>query len=79
MNKVGNEKEDNPENPKKSDDLEMEEIKAIKEKLSEMHSDIKKVMEHSTRLRFGTALESLRQEDSHAPHNAPFWRYRDWT
>jgi predicted transcriptional regulator len=66
MNKVGNEKEDNPENPKKSDDLEMEEIKAIKGKLSEMHSDIKKVMETFTRLRFETALESLRQDYSHA-------------
>ena len=66
MNKVGNEKEDNPENPKKSEDIEMEEIKDIKEKLSEIHSDIKKVMEYSNRLRFETVLESLRQEYSHA-------------
>ena len=66
MNKVRNEKKGNPENPKKSEDLEMEEIAAIKGKLSEMHSDIKKVMEHSTRLHFETALESSRQKYSHA-------------
>jgi hypothetical protein len=41
MNKVSKEKKDTPENLKKSDDLEMEEIQAIKGKLSEMHSDIK--------------------------------------
>src|ERR1035438_5391865 len=43
---------------KKSENLEMEEIKAIREKLSEMHGDIKKVMEYSNMLRFETALES---------------------
>ena len=64
MNKVRNEKEDNPENPKKSEDLEMDDIKAIRGKLSEMHSDIKKVMEYSNKLRFETALESSRQEYS---------------
>src|ERR1035437_97810 len=57
---------DNPENLKKSENLEMEEIKAIREKLSEMHGDIKKVMEYSNMLRFETALESSRQEYSHA-------------
>ena len=66
MNKVRKDKEDNPENPKKSEDLEMEEIKAISGKLSEMHSDIKKVMEYSNRLRFETALESSRQSYSQA-------------
>jgi hypothetical protein len=63
MNKVRKEKEGNPE---KSENLEMEEIKALRGKLSEMHSDIKKVMEYSNRLRFETSLESSRQEYSHA-------------
>jgi epoxyqueuosine reductase QueG len=72
VNKVRNEKEDNPENPKKSEDLEMDEITAIKGKLSEMHSDIKKVMEYSNRLHFETALESSRQEYSHALQNYLF-------
>jgi len=66
MNKVSKEKKDNPENPKESENLEMEEIKTISGKLSEMHSDIKKVMEYSNRLRFETALESSRQEYSHS-------------
>ncbi|MCO5382394.1 MAG: winged helix-turn-helix domain-containing protein [Methanosarcina barkeri] len=69
MNTVSKEKENNPE---KSEDLEMVEIKAIREKLSEMHSDIKKVMEYSNRLRFETALESSRQECSHALLNHLF-------
>ena len=72
MNKVSKEKKDNPENLKKSEDLEMEEIKDIRGKLSEMHSDIKKVMEYSNRLRFETALESSRQEYSHALLNHLF-------
>jgi len=42
MNEVSKEKENNPESPEKSEDREMAEIKAIREKLSEMHSDIKK-------------------------------------
>jgi len=50
----------------------MEDIKAIREKLSEMHSDIKKVMEYSKRLRFETALESPRQEYSHSITNNLF-------
>jgi uncharacterized FlaG/YvyC family protein len=62
MNDVSKEKENIPESPGKSEDREIAEIKAIKEKLSEMHSDIKKVMEYSNRLRFETALESSRQE-----------------
>jgi DNA-binding HxlR family transcriptional regulator len=66
MNDVSKEKENNPESPEKPEDREMAEIKAIKEKLSEMHSDIKKVMEYSNRLRFETALESSRQEYSNA-------------
>ena len=72
MNKVRNEKEDNPENPKKFENLEMKEIKDIWRKLSEMHGDIKKVMEYSNRLHFETALESSRQEYSHALQNYLF-------
>jgi DNA-binding HxlR family transcriptional regulator len=66
MNDVIKEKENIPESPEKSENREIAEIKAIKEKLSEMHSDIKKVMEYSNRLRFETALESSRQEYSNA-------------
>ena len=50
----------------------MEEIKAIRGKLSEMHSDIKKVMEYSNRLRFEISLESSRQEYVHALLNHLF-------
>ena len=71
MNKVSKEKKNTPENLTKSENLEeMEDIKAIREKLSKMHSDIKKVMEYSKRLCFETALESPRQEYSHSiPNN----------
>ena len=72
MNKVRKGKEDNPENPKKSENLEIEEIKAIRRKLSEMHSDIKKVMEYSNRLRFETTLESSRQEYLTRSSKSPF-------
>lgn len=72
MNEISKEKENNPENSEKSEDLEMAEIKAIREKLSEMHSDIKKVMEYSNRLRFETALENSRQECSQALLNHLF-------
>ena len=72
MNEINKEKENNPENSEKSEDLELVEIKAIREKLSEMHRDIKKVMEYSNRLRFETALESSRQECSHALLNHLF-------
>ncbi len=66
MNKVSKENKYTPEDLKKSEDLEMEEIQTIKGKLSEMHSDIKKVVEYSNRLRFETTLESSRHEYSHA-------------
>jgi len=72
VNKGSKEKEENPGNPNKSEDLEMDEIKAIRGTLSEMHSDIKKVMEYSNRLHFETALESSRQEYSHALQNYLF-------
>jgi hypothetical protein len=72
MNKVRKEKEDNLENPKKPEDLEMEEIKAIRRKLYEIHNDIKKVMEYSNRLHFETDIESSRQEYSHVLLNYLF-------
>src|SRR5665811_65201 len=72
MNEVSKEKENNPESPDKSKDREMAEMKAIREKLSKMHSDIKKLMEYSNRLRFETALESSRQEYSNALLNHLF-------
>lgn len=54
------------ESPAAPGDPEMAEIKAIREKLCDMHSDIKKVMEYSNRLRFETAMECSRQEYSNA-------------
>lgn len=61
--KGGSEREEKyPESPIISEDQKMDEIKAIREKLSEMHSDIKKVIEYSNRLRFEAALESSRHE-----------------
>ncbi len=66
MKDESKEKEKTPESAGTSEATEMTEIKAIKEKLSEMHSDIKKVMEYSNRLRLETALESSRQEYSNA-------------
>lgn len=64
--KNGNKKGGLPESPTISEEQEMEEVKAIREKLSEMHSDIKKVMEFTGRLRLEAALESSRQEYSNA-------------
>jgi DNA-binding transcriptional ArsR family regulator len=55
-----------PESPRISGEQETEEVKAIREKLSEMHSDIKKVMEFTRRLRLEAAFESSRQEYSNA-------------
>ena len=69
MNKVKAETENPPGNPKKFENLEIDEIKAIRSKLSEIHSDIKKVMEYSNRLRFGTGLESSIQEYAHIIQN----------
>jgi DNA-binding HxlR family transcriptional regulator len=43
---------------------EIAEMKAIRTKLSEMHNDIKKVMEHSNRVTLESALESSRNEYS---------------
>lgn len=65
-------KEKYPESLVISEDRKREEMKAIREKLSEMHSDIKKIMEYSTRLRFEAALESSRLEYSNAVFNHLF-------
>lgn len=62
--KNGISKENQPERPTIPGEQGMEEIKAIENKLSEMHSDIKKVMEFTRKLRLETALESSRQEYS---------------
>ena len=51
MKEVNKEKEYSPKNLKKFEDLEMEEIKNIMGKLSEMHNDIRKMVGNSTRLR----------------------------
>ncbi|AKB19246.1 MULTISPECIES: winged helix-turn-helix domain-containing protein [unclassified Methanosarcina] len=66
MKDSGRKKENFPESSKDPKDPEMVEIKAIREKLCDMHSDIKKVMEFSNRLRFETAMECSRQEYSNA-------------
>jgi predicted transcriptional regulator len=56
----------NSKSTKKSDDLEITEIKSIKGKLSEIHNDIIKLMESSNRLRSEAALENSRQEYLHS-------------
>jgi len=66
MTGVGRIKENAADKPVIAEAKELAEMKAIKEKLSEMHNDIKKVMEYSNRLRLETALESSRQEYSNA-------------
>ncbi|MDQ1276118.1 MAG: hypothetical protein QG610_1693 [Euryarchaeota archaeon] len=64
--KNGSKKGSQPESPIISEEKEVVEVKAIREKLSEMHSDIKKVMEFTSKLRLETALESSRHEYSNA-------------
>lgn len=59
-------KKRSPENPIMSGDMELTEVKAIGEKLSEMHNDIKKVMEFTSSLRLEALLERSRQEYSNA-------------
>jgi len=68
----GRKKKDYPEGPSISESEEMSEVKAIKEKLSEMHSDIRKVMEYTNRLRFEAAFENLRENYSNALLNHLF-------
>lgn len=65
-------KEKYPESPVISEDQKREEMRAISEKLSEMHSDIKKIIECSNKLRFEAALESSRREYSNAILNHLF-------
>jgi DNA-binding transcriptional ArsR family regulator len=55
-----------------SEDRKREEMKAIREKLSEMHNDIKKIIEFSNKLRFDSALESSRREYSNVLLNHLF-------
>lgn len=62
----GRKKEKQPESQAISETQEIVESQAIKEKLSEMHNDIKKVMEYTNRLRFEAAFESLRENYSNA-------------
>ncbi|MGB9941454.1 winged helix-turn-helix domain-containing protein [Methanosarcina sp.] len=68
----GCKKESHPESPITYESQETLEVQAIKEKLSEMHSDIKKVMEYTNRLRFEAAFESLRENYSNALLNHLF-------
>ena len=56
----------NSKSTKKSDDLEITEIKSIKGKLSEIHNDIIKLIESSNRLRSEASLENCRQEYLHS-------------
>ncbi|WP_410509996.1 winged helix-turn-helix domain-containing protein [Methanosarcina hadiensis] len=70
--KNGNKKASLPEDSAIFEEQEMAEVKAIREKLSEIHTDIKKVMEFTSRLRLEAALESSRQEYSNALLNHLF-------
>lgn len=68
----GRKKENHPEGTLVSEIQEISEVKAIREKLSEMHSDIKKVMEYTNRLRFEAAFEGLRENYSNVLLNHLF-------
>jgi hypothetical protein len=71
--KVGSEvKEKYYESSGISEDQNREEMKAVREKLSEMHNDIKKIIEFSNKLRFEAALESSRHEYSNVLLNHLF-------
>jgi DNA-binding transcriptional ArsR family regulator len=59
-------KENYPKSLITSEEQETIEAKTISEKLSEIHSDIKKVMEFTSRLHLEAALEISRQENSNA-------------
>lgn len=59
-------KENYPKSLITSEEQEKIEAKTISEKLSEIHSDIKKVMEFTSRLHLEAALEISRQENSNA-------------
>jgi len=71
--KVGSELRDkSPASPAISEDQKMEEMKAVREKLSEIHNDIKKIIECSNKLCFEAALESSRREYSNTLLNHLF-------
>ena len=70
--KVGSEREKSPASPVISEDQRMEEMKAVREKLSEIHNDIKKIIECSNKLCFEAALESSRREYSNTLLNHLF-------
>ena len=72
MNKISEETESHSENPKKSEDLEMEERKAITKKLSEMHRDIEKVLEYSNKVYLEPVLERARHKYLYALLNHLF-------
>lgn len=57
-------KEKYPVSPVASEDQKIAEMKAVREKLSEIHNDIKKIIERSNKLYFEAALESSRREYS---------------
>jgi hypothetical protein len=54
------------------DDQNREEMKNVREKLSEMHNDIKKIIEFSNKFRFEAVLESSRREYSNVLLNHLF-------
>ena len=55
-----------------SEDQKIEEMKAVRKKLSEIHNDIKKIIECSNKLCFEAALESSRREYSNTLLNHLF-------
>lgn len=65
-------KEKYPVSPVVSEDQKTEEMKAVREKLSEMHNDIKKIIECSNKLYFEAALENSRREYSNTLLNHLF-------
>jgi DNA-binding transcriptional ArsR family regulator len=71
--KVGSEiRKKFPTSPVISEEQRMEEMKAVREKLSEIHNDIKKIIESSNKLYFEAALESSRREYSNTLLNHLF-------
>jgi predicted transcriptional regulator len=61
-----------PASPVISEDQKMEEMRAVREKLSEIHNDIKKIIERSNKLYFEAALESSRRQYSNTLLNHLF-------
>lgn len=65
-------KEKYPAGPAVPEDQKTEEMKAVREKLSEIHNDIKKIIDCSNKLYFEAALESSRREYSNTLLNHLF-------